>query len=62
MGRELGYEMALVEMDKRHRLTLPKEFRKRFKVVEGKFFLVHHGDDLIMKPVPKELSGELSKT
>ncbi len=54
--------MAIVELDKRHRVTLPKEVRKRFRVVEGqKFFLVPYGDDLIMKPVPKDPSKELSK-
>ena len=54
--------MAIVELDKRHRVTLPKEVRKHFKVVEGqKFYLVPYGNDLIMKPVPKDPSKELSK-
>ena len=54
--------MVIVELDKRHRVTLPKEVRKHFKVVEGqKFYLVPNGDDLIMKPVPKDPSKELSK-
>ncbi|MDG7001257.1 MAG: AbrB/MazE/SpoVT family DNA-binding domain-containing protein [Nitrososphaerota archaeon] len=51
-----------MELDKRHRVTLPKEVRKRFRMVEGqKFFLVPYGDDLIMKPVPKDPSKEMSK-
>ncbi len=54
--------MAIVELDKRHRVTLPREVRKRFKVVEGqKFYLVPYGDELIMKPVPIDPSKELSK-
>lgn len=54
--------MAIVELDKRHRLTLSKQVRKRFRVVEGqKFFLVPYGEDLIMKPVPKDPSKEMSK-
>lgn len=54
--------MSIVELDKRHRVTLPKEVRKRFRMVEGqKFFLVPYGDDLIMKPVPKDPSKEMSK-
>ena len=54
--------MAIVELDKRHRVTLPKQVRKRFRVVEGqKFFLVPYGEDLIMKPVPKDPSKEMSK-
>ena len=56
------WHMAIVELDKRHRVTLPKEVRKRFRVAEGqKFFLVPYGDDLIMKPVPKDPSKELSR-
>jgi AbrB family looped-hinge helix DNA binding protein len=54
--------MAIVELDKRHRVTLPKEVRKRFRVVEGqKFLLVPYGGDLIMKPVPKDPSKEMSR-
>ena len=54
--------MALVQLDRRYRLTLPKEVRERFRIVEGqKFFLVPYGDDLIMKAVPKDLSKEMSK-
>ncbi|MHB1867956.1 MAG: AbrB/MazE/SpoVT family DNA-binding domain-containing protein [Nitrososphaerales archaeon] len=54
--------MTLVRLDRRHRVTLPKEVRKRFRVVEGqKFFLIPSGDDLIMKSVPKDPSKELSK-
>ena len=54
--------MAIVELDKRHRVTLPKQLRKRFRVVEGqKFFLLPYGEDLILKPVPKDPSREMSK-
>jgi len=54
--------MALIQLDGRYRLTLPKEVRKRFRIVEGqKFFLVPHGDDLIMKAVPEDPSKEMSK-
>ena len=54
--------MALIQLDRRYRLTLPKEVRERFRIVEGqKFFLVPYGDDLIMKAVPKDPSNEMSK-
>jgi bifunctional DNA-binding transcriptional regulator/antitoxin component of YhaV-PrlF toxin-antitoxin module len=54
--------MALVQLDKRHRVTLPKKLRKRFKIVEGqKFYLIPSGDDLIMRTVPKDPSKELAK-
>jgi bifunctional DNA-binding transcriptional regulator/antitoxin component of YhaV-PrlF toxin-antitoxin module len=53
--------MALVQVDDRHRLTLPKEVRGRFKVAKGqKFYIVSMGDDLVMKPVPKDPSEKLS--
>jgi AbrB family looped-hinge helix DNA binding protein len=46
--------MALVQVDERHRLTLPKEVREKFRIVNGqKFYLVPSGDDLIMKPIPR---------
>lgn len=54
--------MTIVKLDKRYRVTLPKQVRKRFRVVEGqKFFLVPYGEDLIMKPVPQDPSKEISK-
>jgi bifunctional DNA-binding transcriptional regulator/antitoxin component of YhaV-PrlF toxin-antitoxin module len=54
--------MALVQLDSRHRLTLPRKIRKKFKIVDGqRFFLLQFGDDLIMKAVPKNPSEEMSK-
>lgn len=54
--------MALVQVDERHRLTLPKEVREKFRIVNSqKFYLVPSGDDLIMKPIPKDPSKKLDE-
>jgi bifunctional DNA-binding transcriptional regulator/antitoxin component of YhaV-PrlF toxin-antitoxin module len=54
--------MPLVQLDERHRITLPKDVRKRFKIVDGqKFYLVPFGNDLLMKPVPNDPAGDMSK-
>ena len=54
--------MILLRMDRKHRVTLPKEVRKRFRMIEGqKFFLLPYGDDLIIKSIPKDPSKELSR-
>ncbi len=52
--------MALVQLDKKHRVTLPKKLRKKFRIIEGqKFYLVPYGDDFLLKPVPKDPEKKL---
>ena len=52
--------MSIVELDKRHRLTLTKKIRSRFKIIDGqKFFIIPYGDDLLLKPVPKNPAARL---
>ncbi len=52
--------METVEMDERYRVTIPRHVRKNFKVTKGqKFFLIPYGNDLLMKPVPKDPSKRL---
>ena len=54
--------MSIVGLDKRHRFTLPKKIRKRFKIVDGqKFFLVSYGDDILLKPVPEDPAARLGE-
>ena len=54
--------MALVQVDERHRLTLPKDVREKFRIVKGqKFYLVPSGDDLIMKPIPRDPAKKLDE-
>ncbi len=54
--------MALVQVDERHRLTLPKDVRQKFRIVKGqKFYLVPSGEDLIMKPIPKDPAKKLDE-
>jgi bifunctional DNA-binding transcriptional regulator/antitoxin component of YhaV-PrlF toxin-antitoxin module len=53
--------MALVEVDDRHRLTIPRGVRERFRIMRGqKFYLVPAGDELILKPIPEDPSKQLS--
>ena len=48
--------------DKRHRPTLTKKVRNRFKIIAGqKFFIVPYGDDLLLKPVPQDPAARLSE-
>jgi bifunctional DNA-binding transcriptional regulator/antitoxin component of YhaV-PrlF toxin-antitoxin module len=54
--------MSIVELDKRHRFTLTKKIRKRFKIIDGqKFFIVPYGDDLLLKTVPPDPAARLSE-
>ena len=54
--------MALVQMDERHRLTLPKDVRQKFRIVKGqKFYLIPSGNELIMKPIPKNPEKKLDE-
>lgn len=54
--------MALVQVDERHRLTLPKDVRQRFRIVKGqRFYLVPSGDDLLMKPIPTDPAKKLDE-
>jgi bifunctional DNA-binding transcriptional regulator/antitoxin component of YhaV-PrlF toxin-antitoxin module len=54
--------MALVEMDSRHRVTIPKKARRAFRIAKGqKFFLVPYGNDLMLKAVPKDPSARLDE-
>jgi AbrB family looped-hinge helix DNA binding protein len=54
--------MALVQVDERHRVTLPKQIRQKFGIAKGqKFYLVPSGDDLIMKPIPQDPAKKLDK-
>ncbi|HKW05696.1 MAG TPA: AbrB/MazE/SpoVT family DNA-binding domain-containing protein [Nitrososphaerales archaeon] len=54
--------MALVQVDERHRLTLPKNVREKFRIVKGqKFYLVPSGDDLIMKTIPRDPAKKLDE-
>lgn len=46
--------MAVVEVDERYRVTLPKEVRETFKVLEGeKLYIIALGDSLIVKRMPQ---------
>lgn len=52
--------MAVVEVDERYRLTLPKEVREAFKVSEGeKLYIISIGDALIVRRVPRNPSEAL---
>lgn len=54
--------MPIVEMDGRHRVTIPKDVRRGLSMVEGqKFYLVQYGDDLLMKAVPKNADERLDE-
>lgn len=52
--------MSVVEVDERHRLTLPKDIRETFKMSEGqKLYIIAVGDTLIVKKVPRNPSEAL---
>jgi bifunctional DNA-binding transcriptional regulator/antitoxin component of YhaV-PrlF toxin-antitoxin module len=54
--------MALVQVDERHRLTVPKDIREKLRIIKGqKFYLVPSGDDLIMKPIAKDPAKKLDE-
>ncbi|HXY56878.1 MAG TPA: AbrB/MazE/SpoVT family DNA-binding domain-containing protein [Nitrososphaerales archaeon] len=54
--------MEVAEVDDRYRITIPKEVRETFKVAKGqRFFLVPHGDDLLLKPIPADPASRLDK-
>jgi AbrB family looped-hinge helix DNA binding protein len=54
--------MELAEVDERYRITIPKEVRSTFKVSKGqKFFVVRHGDDLLLKPIPSDPAERLDR-
>lgn len=54
--------MSLVQIDQRYRVTLPREVRQKIRVAKGQeFLLVYSGDDLIMKPLPKDPSNRLDE-
>ena len=56
----MGIVVAVVEVDERYRLTLPKEIREAFKVSEGeKLYKIAIGDTLIIKRSPKNPSEAL---
>ena len=56
----MGRVMAVVEVDERHRLTLPKEVRETFKLSERqKLYIIAIGDALIIKRVPQNPSEAL---
>lgn len=52
--------MAVVSVDERHRLTLPKEARDSFKVSSGqKLYIIATEDALIIKRLPPDPSEAL---
>ena len=52
--------MEIVEVDNRYRITIPKDVRHAFKVVKGqRFYLVPCGEDLLMRPLPKNPTARL---
>ncbi len=56
----VGLAMAIVEVDGRYRLTLPKEVRESFKVSEGqKLYIIPTEDALLIKKLPPDPSQAL---
>lgn len=54
--------MSVIQVDNRHRITLPKEIRKKFRIVQGqKFYVVPFGKELLMKPVPENPARKLDE-
>jgi len=54
--------LELAEVDGRYRITIPKEIRTTFKVVKGqRFFIVRHGDGLLLKPMPADPAEKLDR-
>jgi AbrB family looped-hinge helix DNA binding protein len=52
--------LEVAEVDGRYRITIPKEVRTTFKVAKGqRFFVVRHGDDLLLKPIPPDPAEKL---
>ncbi len=54
--------MSVVEMDERHRVTIPKHIRRTYGMVKHqRFYLVQYGHDLIMKAIPKNADERLDE-
>ncbi len=54
--------LKLAEVDGRYRITIPKEIRTTFKGVKGqRFFIVRHGDGLLLKPMPADPAEKLDR-
>jgi AbrB family looped-hinge helix DNA binding protein len=54
--------LIIVEVDDRHRITLPKEVRENFNLSKGeKLYIIPAGDSLILKKIPKNPSESLRK-
>jgi len=50
--------LSLLELDKKGRLTVPKEYRRDLGI-EGKVLVVNAGDHLKLIPIPKDPIGAL---
>jgi len=51
-----------VEVDDRHRITLPKELRDSINLIKGeKLYVIPAGDSLILKKIPITPSESLRK-
>lgn len=54
--------MSVVEMDERHRVTIPKRIRRNYSMAKHqKFYLIQYGDDLLMKAIPKNADERLDE-
>jgi AbrB family looped-hinge helix DNA binding protein len=45
--------MSLVELDKKGRVTVPKEYRRELGI-QGKVLVINAGDHLKLMPIPKD--------
>lgn len=54
--------MEVTEVDERYRITIPKQVRDTFKVTKGqKFYVMRHGENLMLKPIPKDAAERLGQ-
>jgi len=55
-------KLAVVEIDDRHRITIPKYFREALNMTDKqKLYIVATGDTLIMKKIPPNPSESLNE-